>query len=126
MTKFQLSLHANKLKKGFLWRTPMPYAVVSLENETSKQPSSHSQDQQQQPQVLGKTEQCEPTLSPDWCKCIVMEYTPEDVMQRVPFVVAIYDGNDDRLITQANFEASQVFGSPGHMQMKEDPKNGTQ
>ena len=26
--KYQLSLHADKLKKGFLWRKPKAYAVV--------------------------------------------------------------------------------------------------
>lgn len=114
MTKYQLSLRATKMKKGFLWQTPMPYAVVSVEN-----------DKPSEPQVLGTTEKCEATLSPDWCKCIEMELTPEDVLQRVPFVVVIYDGKDDRVMAKATFEASEVVALPGHMQRKEDP-NGTQ
>ena len=120
-TKYQLSLHANKLKKRFLWQTPRPYAVVSLEKNDSSQPQ-----QQQQQEILGKTESLGPSISPDWCQSIAMELDlGETTTHMVPFIVAIHDGKDDALLAQAKFEASQVFNSPGHMQMKED-SNGTQ
>ncbi|CAB9518699.1 Copine-6 [Seminavis robusta] len=108
MTKYQLSLHADRLRKGFLWRRPMAYAVVMVENESK---------------TLGKTEVAQPGTRAEWRKPMTLEFSSD---MHVPFTVALHDSrNDDRLMAKADFEASEVFNSRGHMQMKED-RNGTQ
>lgn len=108
VTKYQLSLHAQKLRRGFLGRRPAPYAIVAVNGND-----------------IGRTEIHEPTLSPDWCVSLKLEFSAE---MRVPFTVSIHNwcgDQDDKLIARTEFEASEVFNSPGHMQMKED-SNGTQ
>jgi len=111
-TKYQLSLHADKLKRRFLGGRPAPYAIVTLNG-----------------QDIGRTEIREPTQHPDWCISMTLEFSPG---QKLPFTVFVYDwrgaNSNDKLLAKAEFDASEVFRSPGHMQMKEDESrnNGAQ
>lgn len=110
MTHFQLSLHADKLPTGFLGRRPKPYAIVELDDGTR----------------LGKTEIIhDPTVTPDWTVSMKLQFGSS---ARFPFTVTIFDwhGNrEDRKLAEQQFEATEVFSSPGHMQMKEG-RDGTQ
>ena len=108
-TKYQLSLHADKLRRRFLGGRPTPYAVVTLDGKD-----------------IGRTEIREPTTDPDWCVSMKLEFAAS---QKLSFVVSIYDwcgDRNDKLLAKAEFEATEVFQSPGHMQMKEDDTNGSQ
>lgn len=102
MKKYQLSLHADKLKRSIFGFRPKPYAVVT----------SNGND-------IGRTEIIEPCLDPDWCISMKLEFEPAIKM---PLKVSIYNwvpAGDDRLLAEAEFEATEVFQSPGHMQGKE-------
>lgn len=102
MTKYQLSLHAEKLKRSFLGFPPKPYAVVT----------SNGKD-------IGRTEIREPCTDPDWCLSMKLEFEPS---VKTTLKVSIYNwipSGDDQLLAEAEFEATEVFQSPGHMQAKE-------
>ena len=114
MTHYQLSLYADKLKTSLWGRRPIPYAVVTLIEDDDGSPSST--------QELGRTEvYCEPTTTPDWCTGMKLELDPSETFG---FRVQIYDSSSgpraDRIVAQANFEAHEIFQSPGHVQRKED------
>ena len=109
-TKYQLSLYADKLGRRFLGRRPTPYAVVTLNGKD-----------------IGRTEIREPTTNPDWCVSMKIEFSLDQSVQ-LPFTVSIYDWRgvrNDKLLAKADFDACEVYRSPGHMQMKEDA-NGAQ
>ena len=85
----------------------MPYAVVILDDGTTE---------------LGRTEiYTEPTIAPDWCTSMKLDFTAAD---QFVFKVQIFDycgeGREDRKVAEAEFEANQVYGSPGHLQRKDD------
>lgn len=104
MTHYQLCLHADRLKTGWFGRRPIPYAVVTLDDGTE----------------LGQTENCEPTIDPDWCRSMKIEFDSQD---KFPFKVTISDSRDDRKLTEAEFEANEVYASAGHM-MRKGEENG--
>lgn len=108
-TTFQISLHADKLRRRLFGGKPTPYAVVSVKGKD-----------------IGRTEIQEPTTEPDWCVSMKLDMS---VGQTVPFFVSIYDHRvktSDKLLAKVEFEATEVHRSPGHMQMKSDGESGAE
>lgn len=109
-TTYQLSLHADKLRRRLFGGKPRPYAVVSLKGKD-----------------IGRTEiMREPTTDPDWCASMKLDVSAGE---KVSFFVSIYDHcgkTSDKLLAKAEFEATEVYQSPGHMQMKSDDNIGTE
>jgi Ca2+-dependent lipid-binding protein len=103
MPRYQLSVHAEKLRKSF-FRTPDPYAVVTIAGG----PLSGTE--------VGRTETISNALNPDWTTLLYIE---TDASVNMPLTVAIWDdrgGGEDRLLGEAQFEATTIFQSPGRIQ----------
>ena len=93
-------------------RKPRPYAVVSLQGKD-----------------IGRTEIREPTTDPDWC--VSMKLLDMSLLggQKVILVVSVYDHRgktSDNLLAKVEFDATEVYQSPGHMQMKTDDSSGAE
>lgn len=116
VNKYQLSILVENLKGGSVFRRrPVPYAQVTVTQGTSQEVID-----------LGRTETSpDPTISPDWCHCFKLEFD-ETILYR--FEISIKDAlgkepsPSDPLLASAEFEATEVFQSPGHMQFKEAGK----
>lgn len=103
MPRYQLSLHAEKLPKSW-FRTPHPYCVVTI----ASGPLADTQ--------VGRTETIVKATKPDFTKTIFIE---TDASVNMPLKVSVWDdrdGGDDRLIGEAEFEATTIFQSPGRIQ----------
>jgi Ca2+-dependent lipid-binding protein len=84
--------------------TPNPYAKVTITGGP------------QEGTVIGRTETIRRSCNPDWAKSLLVE-TDSSVF--MPIRVEIYDERgfkDDVLLAEANFETTEVFQNPGHMQ----------
>jgi hypothetical protein len=104
MPRYQLSIRAEKLPKGF-FRKPNPYAEIKVSGGP------------REGETLGRTEVMENALAPDWCKVIFLE-TDESIY--MPLQVSIYNDRNGELLAQATFEATEVFQSPGHALCQDD------
>lgn len=106
MTRYQLTLQAEKLRRVSPLRVGQPYAVVTVTG------GSREGD------ILGETEALD-TLDPRWCTVIYVDTDPSIYM---PITVEILDrqeGRDDRTMAEASFEVTAVHESQVHTQYEE-------
>lgn len=106
-TRYQLSIHAEKLPRSFWGTAPSPYAKVKI----SGGPLNGKE--------IGRTATLPTTVDADWTDSLYLETASSIFM---PLLIQIYDdqgvGRDDVLLGQANCEATEVFSSPGHVQVR--------
>jgi C2 domain len=102
MTRYQLSIYAEKLPNRGLFRKPNPVAEVVV--------SGGPRDGD----VLGRTEVVPNTLEPDFVRCFFLE-TERSI--NMPLTIVIYNDRDDSVLADATFEATEVFSAPGHFQV---------
>jgi len=106
--RYQLTLEAEKLKRVGKLRLGCPYAVVTATG------GPHEGKE------IGRTETIKDSLNPNWVKII---YIKSDESIFFPIRVAVYDDNPRReehvLRGEANFEITELYQSPGHMQFEE-------
>jgi hypothetical protein len=108
MTRYQLSLVADKLPRRFVGR-PNPYAEVTVTGGPA------------QGTVVGRTETMRHAVYADWCTVLFLE-TDDSIF--MPIKVSVYDerGGEDRLIAEASFEATEIFKARGRTQIQEPQK----
>ena len=99
MTRYQLSIYAEKLPKGFIFK-PNPYATAKV--------SGGPRDSE----FIGTTEVVHSTQSPDFVKVFFLE---TDTTRNLPITISIFNDRDDALLAEATFEATEVFVAPGHV-----------
>lgn len=106
MTRYQLSIYAEKLPNRGLFRKPNPVAQVAI--------SGGPRDGD----VLGRTEVVQNTLEPDFVRGFFLE-TERSI--NMPLTVTIYNDRDKSVLAEATFEATEVFSAPGHFQVHKAP-----
>jgi hypothetical protein len=99
MTRYQLSIYAEKLPKGLLFK-PNPYATAKV--------TGGPRDGEN----IGTTEVVDSTQSPDFVKVFFIE---TDASINLPITISIYNDRDNSLLAEATFEATEVFVAPGHV-----------
>lgn len=111
MTRFQLSLEADNLKRR-LFRRPNPYAVVKVAGGP------------QEGMEIGRTSTLTSTTQPDWPDPL---YVETDSSVYMPLKISIYGdygiGEGNMLLAEATFEATEIFQSVGRMKF-EKLRNG--
>jgi C2 domain len=107
MTRYQLSIYAEKLPKGFIFK-PNPYATVRV--------TGGPRDGEN----IGTTEVVHSTQSPDFVKVFFIE-TSASI--NLPITISVYNDRDQSLLAEATFEATEVFLAPGHF-MSNKANNG--
>lgn len=100
MPRYQLSLVAEKLPRGF-FRRPNPYAKVYVSGGP------------REGEIIGQTEVIQDAQSADWVNTFFIETDPSIFL---PLKVSIYDDRNDTLLTEQVFEATEVNSNPGHVQ----------
>jgi C2 domain len=108
MTRYQLSIYAEKLPKGMI-RKPNPYATVKVTGGP------------RDGEVVGQTEIVYNTQEPDFVKVFFID---TNASINLPLTISIYNDRDQSLLAEATFEATEVFVSPGHF-MVHKGKNGS-
>mmetsp|Transcript_22217 Transcript_22217/g.36786 ORF Transcript_22217/g.36786 Transcript_22217/m.36786 type:complete len:276 (+) Transcript_22217:158-985(+) len=111
MTRYQLTVEAEKLSRVSALRMGAPYAVVTV--------SGGPRDGE----VLGETEVSD-TLDPRWIKVI---YVDTDPSVYLPINVEIFDqqdGRENRKMEEASFEVTSINESKAHT-VYEELKGGT-
>ena len=112
MTRYQLTIEAEKLKRVSALRTGAPYAVVSVSGGS------------REGEVLGSTEVLDTLVHLRWSTIIFVE---TDSSVYLPITVEIFDkkdGAEERKMAEANFEVTAIYQSPVHTQY-EEVKGGT-
>ena len=105
MTRFQLSVHAQRVPRRGLFRTkPTAYAKVTVTGGP------------QEGTELGRTESIVNSRDADWVKTIFLETSSAVFMPLKVSILHENDYNDDELLAEANFEATEVFQNAGHLQ----------
>lgn len=99
MTRYQLSIYAEKLPKGLIFK-PNPYATAKV--------TGGSRDGEN----IGTTEVVHSTQSPDFVKVFFIE---TNATINLPITISIYNDRDDSILAEATFEATEVFVAPGHV-----------
>lgn len=111
MTRYQLTIEAEKLSRVSPIRMGAPYATVSVTGGP------------REGDVLGETEVSD-TLDPRWTKVIFVD---TDAAVYMPITVEIFDdqeGREHRKMAEANFEVTAIYEAPTHTQF-EKLKGGT-
>ena len=103
MTRYQLSIYAEKLPHRGLFRKPNPVAEVVITGGP------------RDGDVLGRTEVVEQTLEPDFVRCFFLE---TDRSINLPLTITIYNDRDGSVLADATFEATEVFLAPGHFKVQ--------
>lgn len=105
MTRYQLSLKAHNLKRGF-FRRPSPYAEL------------HFDDGPRKGQKIGRTERLDGTVDPDFVRILFFDVDPATITH---VKISLYDdygpSNDRLLIGAVVIEPTEVFQSQGHTQV---------
>jgi Ca2+-dependent lipid-binding protein len=102
MTRYQLSMHAEHLPRNW-FHTPSPYAVATITDGPLKGTK------------IGQTETLPKTTDPDWVAVLFFE---TDSSIYMPLKIQVFDEreyNDDILLGEATFEATEIFGAAGHL-----------
>jgi Ca2+-dependent lipid-binding protein len=105
--RYQITLHAENLPNVRLCGKSCPYAKVKVTSGP------------QRGKLIGQTEPCMQELSPEWAKILFLEFSGDEVTE---LEVTIYDfrnGQEDKWIGEATFEATSVFQEPGKTQSKQ-------
>lgn len=106
MTRFQLTIEAEKLSRVSALRRGHPYAVVTVTGGP------------RDCEVLGQTEAMD-SQDPRWTKVI---YVETDASRYLPISVQIFDkqdGREDRKMAEATFEVTAIHQAPVHSQYEE-------
>jgi hypothetical protein len=104
MTRYQLSIGATGLPKGGGWRRlPNPYAVVKVTGGP------------RQGTTVGTTEVVRCARNAEFTKVIFIETDPTVFF---PIRVAIYNDRNHTELASANFEATEIHASRGHVQVQ--------
>ena len=113
MTRYQLTIEAEKLKRVSSLRAGRPYAVVTVSG------GSREGD------VLGTTEALDSLLYLRWSTVVFIDANPSTYL---PITVEIFDqqdnGREEKKMAEANFEVTSIYQSPVHTQC-EQLKGGT-
>ena len=115
--KLELSLHASKLKNVAGGGTSDPFVVVTA---LGNQPGA-------KPNILGKTEVIQNSLSPHWVKVFVLDYelgTPIKVACNV-FDQAVKGGAENKSMGSAVFDIGELLGARGNTKAKKLKGGGT-
>ena len=115
--KLELSLHASKLKNVTGGGTSDPFVVVTA---LGNQPGA-------KPNILGKTEVIQNSLSPHWIKVFVLDYelgTPIKVACNV-FDQAVKGGAENKSMGSAVFDIGELLGARGNTKAKKLKGGGT-
>lgn len=108
MTRYQLTIEADKLKRVSSLRAGSPYAVVTVTG------GSREGD------VLGMTEALDTLTHLRWSTIVFIETDPSTYL---PISVEIFDkqenGKDEKKMAVANFEVTSIYQSPVHTQCEE-------
>ena len=115
--KLELSLHASKLKNVTGGGTSDPFVVVTA---LGNQPGA-------KPNILGKTEVIQNSLSPHWVKVFVLDYelgTPIKVACNV-FDQAVKGGAENKSMGSAVFDIGELLGARGNTKAKKLKGGGT-
>ena len=113
MTRYQLTIEAEKLKRVSSLRAGRPYAIVTVTG------GSREGD------VLGMTEALDSLTHLRWSTTVFIETDPSTYL---PISVEIFDeqenGKEENKMAEANFEVTSIYQSPVHTQC-EELKGGT-
>ena len=113
MTRYQLTIEADKLKRVSSLRAGRPKAVVTVSG------GSREGD------VLGTTEALDTLVHLRWSTVVFIETDPSTYL---PITVEIFDhqenGKEEKKMAEANFEVTSIYQSPVHTQ-SEQLKGGT-
>ena len=113
-----MSLWAEDLVTPSLWKTPNPFAVLTLVRSKNQ---SQSQSQSQSPAtVLGQTEVLYATNNPDWTQIFVIDYTLGSSDQ---VAISLFDQkrnstNEKTSLGSVLLDIGTVLGAKGHVQAK--------
>jgi C2 domain len=107
MTRYQLSIHAERLPRG-IFRKPNPVAVVTVTGGP------------REGEEIGRTDVVENSLDPEFTRVLFVE-TDSSVF--LPLKVSIYNDRNDALLADATFEATEVAVAKGHLQ-EQQCRNG--
>jgi Ca2+-dependent lipid-binding protein len=118
--KVELTVHASKLKNvaGLGKGTSDPFAVVTLM-------ATKTGDK---PEILGKTEVIENSLSPNWVKTFPIEYnlgTPMKVAVQIYDEVQKGKNKSTKGMGSATFDIAEVLGARGNVKAKKLKNGGT-
>lgn len=107
MTRYQLTVEAEKLKRVSTLRAGTPYAVVTVSGGS------------REGEVLGCTEALDTLVHLRWSTII---YVETDSSFYLPIMVEIFDkkeAGEERKMGKANFEVTAIYQSPVHSQYEE-------
>jgi C2 domain len=104
MTRYQVSVYAERLPRGRL-RRPNPYAEITVVGGP------------RDGQTVGRTETVLNTVEPDFTKVFFIE---TDASINLPLKVSIYNEGHRHPLAEGIFEATEVFLSPGHFKVSKD------
>lgn len=100
MTRYQLSLHVEKLPKSFFGGRPDTYATIRVTGGPHEG------------KTLGQTETVYNCSHPDFTKVVFLD-TDESI--NMPLTIQVHNARNQNVMGECTVEASEVARAPGHM-----------